>query len=188
MDKKENSFMGLVGLSWVPNEEWKETAPLKIKFRFSVKVNIYLKPCICLESENVSIKNEDATGKIFWIFEILHLKIRKLENGWGMNWPPPTKYNSSLIGQPPPPKSKIFWPLPKTQNYKIPTPTNLRRGCTQWPFLLNFEPGTDFRMEQEMRAVNQFFVTFQYYTEQLYFMYTHFLSFWGWGRSQFLWS
>ena len=34
MDKKENSFMGLVGLSWVPNEEWKETAPLKIKFRF----------------------------------------------------------------------------------------------------------------------------------------------------------
>ena len=129
MDKKENSFMGLVGLSWVPNEEWKETAPLKIKFRFSVKVNIYLKPCICLESENVSIKNEDATGKIFWIFEILHLKIIKLENGWGMNWPPPTKYNSPLIGQPPPWNQKYFDLSQKPKITKFQLPLTLEGGA-----------------------------------------------------------
>ena len=47
----------------VPAEGWKETTPWKRKF--SVKVNIYLKPCICLKSENVDIENEGATGKNF---------------------------------------------------------------------------------------------------------------------------
>ena len=35
----------------------------KRKLRFSVKVNIYLKPCICLKFENVSIENEDVAAK-----------------------------------------------------------------------------------------------------------------------------
>ena len=38
-------------------------------------------PGICLKSENVNIESEAATGKKKWIFEILHLKIRKwIEN------------------------------------------------------------------------------------------------------------
>ena len=36
----------------VPTEGWKGTAPWAKKFRFSIKVNVYLKPCIHLKSEN----------------------------------------------------------------------------------------------------------------------------------------
>ena len=60
MKKKAVSWDWLIS---VPNEGWKETAPSERKFRFSVKVNIYLKPCICLKSENVNIENEGAASR-----------------------------------------------------------------------------------------------------------------------------
>ena len=65
------------GYFWVPSERWKETAPWKRKFRFSVKVNIYLKPCMHPKSKNVNIENKGAAGKNFWTFEILHFKMGK---------------------------------------------------------------------------------------------------------------
>ena len=65
------------GWFWVPTDMWKETAPWTRKLGFSVKVNIYLKPFIHFTSENMNIENEDAAGRNFWIFEILHFKIRK---------------------------------------------------------------------------------------------------------------
>ena len=42
----------------------KETCPSTRKLRFSIKVNIYLKPCIHLKSENVNIENEAIAGKL----------------------------------------------------------------------------------------------------------------------------
>ena len=68
MDKKRKHFYGFHWF-WVPTEGWKETCFLKKKIRFSVKVKIYLKSCICLKSENVNIENEGAAGKKIWIFE-----------------------------------------------------------------------------------------------------------------------
>ena len=65
------------GWFWVPTDMWKETAPWTRKLGFSVKVNIYLKPFIHFTSENMNTENEDAAGRNFWIFEILHFKIRK---------------------------------------------------------------------------------------------------------------
>ena len=58
---------GLEGSKWIKDEEFYGFGLLlleKKKFRFSVKVNIYLKPCICLKSENVNIENEGGSGKI----------------------------------------------------------------------------------------------------------------------------
>ena len=63
-------------------EGWKETAPWKRKFRFSVKVNIYLKLCICLKSENVNIENEDATGKKILNFLNLAFQNEKMDEEW----------------------------------------------------------------------------------------------------------
>ena len=92
------------GWFWVPTEMWKETAPWTRKLGFSVKVNIYLKPFIRFTSENMNTENEDAAGRNFWIFEILHFKIRK----W-MEWHhhkkciptphPPTPPRPPLKGQ-----------------------------------------------------------------------------------------
>ena len=53
---RRKQFHGF-GWFWVPTEKWKETATWKRKFRFCVKVSIYLKPCICLKSENVNTGN-----------------------------------------------------------------------------------------------------------------------------------
>ena len=84
MDKKESRFMvwWFHGWFWVPTEGWKETAPWKRKFRFSVKANMYMKPCICLKSKNVNIENEGANGKNF--FEFLKSCILKWEEK--MDW------------------------------------------------------------------------------------------------------
>ena len=112
MDKKRKQFHGF-GWFLLPTEGWKETAPWKRKFRFSVKVNIYLRPCICLKSENKNIENEGAANKIFWIFEILHFKMRK----WMQNeLTSPDEIYLPLIGQPPPWNQKYFDLRWKTQN------------------------------------------------------------------------
>ena len=55
---------GLEGSKWIRVLWVWFATPWKRKFRFSVKVNIYLKPCICLKSENVNIENEGGSGKI----------------------------------------------------------------------------------------------------------------------------
>ena len=83
----------MFGLFWVPAGEWKETAAWKIKFRVSVKVNICLKLCIFLKSENVNTENEGAAGKTFLNFWILHFKMRKwMENKlWRTDLPLQTK-------------------------------------------------------------------------------------------------
>ena len=60
------------GWFWIPTEKWKETAPQKRKFRLSIKVNIYLKPCIRLKSEMWILKMRAPRAKNVWIF-----------------WPPP---------------------------------------------------------------------------------------------------
>ena len=113
----------------MPTKGWKETAPWKRKFRFSVKVNIYLKPCICLISENVNIENEGAAGKIFLNFWNLALQNEKMDREW-TDLSLRDKTNP-LIGQHPLPpnlESKIFWTSPKTQNSD--SPLNLSGGCT----------------------------------------------------------
>ena len=65
MDKKESSFMGLVG---VPFKGWKETDPWKRKFKICVKVNIYFKLCICLKGyfhyKTISSQNEPSEAKV----------------------------------------------------------------------------------------------------------------------------
>ena len=68
--------MGLVGFE-CPLRGEKKIATWAGKFRFSVKVSIYSKPCVHLKSENVNIENEGAAGKKFWISEILHFKTGK---------------------------------------------------------------------------------------------------------------
>ena len=65
MDKKESSFMGLVGFECPLRDEKKLLLEQENLFRFSVKFNIYLKSCIHLKSENVNIENEGASGKNF---------------------------------------------------------------------------------------------------------------------------
>ena len=66
---KKKQFHGF-DYFWVPSERWKETGPWKRKFRFSVKVNIYLKPCMHPKSKNVNIENKGGASKHFWNFEI----------------------------------------------------------------------------------------------------------------------
>ena len=91
-------------------EELKETRTRTIKFRFSVKVNIYLEPCIHIKSENVNIENEGAAGDKFWIFEILCFKMGK----WMKNKPTSLHeiYPPPLMGQPLLLKSKKYFDLP----------------------------------------------------------------------------
>ena len=60
--------MGFIGIE-CPLRGEKKLAFWKKKIRFSVKVKICWKSCICLKSENVNIENEGAAGKKFWIFE-----------------------------------------------------------------------------------------------------------------------
>ena len=86
MHKKEISFMGLVGFEG-PLRVEKNPAPWKKKFRFGVKVNIYLKSSIHLKSENVNVDYKGAAGKNF---ESVKFCISKWENGRWMNWPPPS--------------------------------------------------------------------------------------------------
>ena len=73
----------VLGAHW----RWKETALWTRKLRFSIKVNIYLKPCIHIKPENVQLENEDVAGKNLQPYS------SKWENGQRMNWPPPKKYN-----------------------------------------------------------------------------------------------
>ena len=97
------------GCFWVPTEGWKETAPWK-KIRFTVKVNIFLKPCICLKSE-------------YWrwgcqwqnFFELLESCISKWENGQRMNWS--SKCNPHpFLGHPQEIKNIVTYPqYPKFQ-------------------------------------------------------------------------
>ena len=47
----------------------------------------------------------------------------------------PQRNITSLKGQPPPLESKVFWPPPKTQNFKNPISPNLSRGCS-WSSLI----------------------------------------------------
>ena len=75
-------------------EGWKEAAPLQRKLRFSVQVNIYLKPCICLKYENVNIENDSATGKTFLKFWNLAFQNEKLTE---------IELTSPLQNIPPPP-------------------------------------------------------------------------------------
>ena len=91
----------------MPAERWKETAPWKRKLRFSVKVNIYLKPCICLKSENVNIENDSATSKIFLDFWNLNFKMWK----WTEN-----ELTSPSKIYPPPPTPIVGQPLHKSKN------------------------------------------------------------------------
>ena len=72
MDKKESSFMCLAGFECSLKDEKKQLHEHKILD--SVLKSIYLKPCICLKSENVNIENE---AKIFWIWESLYSKMRE---------------------------------------------------------------------------------------------------------------
>ena len=118
MYKKDSSLMGF-GWFWVVTEGRKETAPWTRKFSFSVKVNIYLNPCIYLKSENVNIENERAAGKMFWIFEFLHFKMGK--------W---TKNELNTSHRKTSPDIKNILTSPKTQYSKIPTPPpNLSGGA-----------------------------------------------------------
>ena len=87
MDKKENSFIGLVGFEFPPKGEKK----LLLEKWFIVKVSIYLKPSIDLKSKNVNTENKALQGKIF---EFLKSCISKRENGRRMNWLPPNKYTA----------------------------------------------------------------------------------------------
>ena len=75
MDEKQ-----IHGFGWflVSTERWKETVPWKRKFRFGVKSNIYLKPCICLKSENMNIENEGA----IWNFWNLAFQNEKIDGEW----------------------------------------------------------------------------------------------------------
>ena len=85
MDKKESSFMGLVDF-----EAWKETAPSIRKFRFSVKVNIYLKPCMYLKSEHMN------SGFSIWktrMCKIAHLSWNsETTNMWKVPCHPPGRH------------------------------------------------------------------------------------------------
>ena len=63
MDKKESSFMCLVGFECSLKDEKKQLHEYKILD--SVLRSIYLKPCICLKSENVNIENEGVLGRNF---------------------------------------------------------------------------------------------------------------------------
>ena len=116
MVKKGKQFRGF-GWLWLPTEGWKETAPWAKKFRFSVKVNIYLK------LKMWRLKTRAPQAEIDEFFKTCFLK---WENGRRMNWPPPKKYNSlPLIGQPPPLKSKKNWPpqKPKIPKFQLPSLT-----------------------------------------------------------------
>ena len=73
---KWKQFHGF-GWFWVPTEEWNETASWKRKTRFKAKVNIYLKPCICLKSDN-----EGAAGKNFLNFWNLAFQNEKIDGKW----------------------------------------------------------------------------------------------------------
>ena len=98
----------------------KKTGPWTKKFRFSVKVNIYLKPCIHLRSKMRAPQVK--------VFEFLKSCISKSEKGRIMNWPPPKKYNLFFIEQPTL-KLKILSAPPKTQNSKISANPLTLRGC-----------------------------------------------------------
>ena len=107
---KKKLFHGF-GWFWGPTDGWKETSPWTRKprkFRFSVIVNIYLKPCIHLKSENVKmwiLKMKALQAKIF---KFLKSCISKWKNGgeWTdlplRNIPHPHKTTPS----PPPKKNK----------------------------------------------------------------------------------
>ena len=82
-------------------EVWNETAPWTKKFRFTVKVNIYLQPCMYLKFENVNIENEGATDKNFLKF--WNVAFQKGENRCRMNWPTDLLQHNitPFIGHPP---------------------------------------------------------------------------------------
>ena len=73
---KWKQFHGF-GWFWVPTEEWNENASWKRKTRFKAKVNIYLKPCICLKSDN-----EGAADKNFLNFWNLAFQNEKIDGKW----------------------------------------------------------------------------------------------------------
>ena len=84
-------------------EGWKEAAPLQRKLRFSVQVNIYLKPCICLKYENVNIENDSATGKTFlnfWNLAFRNEKLTEIELTSPLQNIPPPHPTPPIIGQP----------------------------------------------------------------------------------------
>ena len=105
------------GFYWflVSTKGYKETAPWKRKFRFSVKLSICLKPCVCLKSEIVNIENEDATGKKVLNFSYLAFQNEKMDWEWTdlplWNIPP-----SPFIRQPPCNKN-ILTKNPKFQKF-----------------------------------------------------------------------
>ena len=107
------------GFGWflVSTERWKETAPWKRKFRFSVKANIYLKPCICLKSENMNTENEGTTSEYFWNFWNLAFQNEKMDGEWtDLNI---RNITSPHIGYPPPEIENI---LTSTKNPKFQLP------------------------------------------------------------------
>ena len=117
---KWKQFHGF-GWFWVPTEEWNETASWKRKTRFKAKVNIYLKPCICLKSVN-----KGAAGKFFLNFWNLAFQNEKIDREWTdlpiQNIPPCHRTT-------PPLKSKILWPPLKTQNSNFSPYLNIFPIC-----------------------------------------------------------
>ena len=59
--------MGLVGFECPLRGEKKLFFKLE-NFDSGVRVNINLKPCICLKSENANIENESTTGRNIFEF------------------------------------------------------------------------------------------------------------------------
>ena len=102
----------MFGWFWVSIEGWKETAPWTRELDSVLKSISIWSPAYNLNLKMWILKMRAPQAKNFEIFW-------NWENGHRMNWPPPKKYNPSLL------KSKIFWPPP---NSKITTPPALAGG------------------------------------------------------------
>ena len=105
------------------SEGWKETAPWKTKFRFTVKV------IKALNLKMWILKTRTAQANFFWIFEILHFKMRKCKQN---------ELTSPYEIYSPPLKSKIFWPNQKPKIPKFQLPPNLA-GVAHYALVLSNE-------------------------------------------------
>ena len=112
MNKKESSFMGLVGFEFPMRGEKKLL--LKKENLDSVWKSVStwsLASVVNLKMWILEIKVPQAK-----FFEIFKSSISKRVNGQRMNWPHPTKYT-----HPPPLKPKIFWEVLNNPIFEFPT-------------------------------------------------------------------